>query len=36
MKRDETELTEFQIIWCIVVAIALVTLLLDLFKWRPN
>lgn len=36
MRDTNTEgLTEFQIVWCVVVAIALATLCMDLFVWRP-
>ena len=34
MKPTE-ELTEFQIIWNIVVALALMAVVLDVFVWRP-
>ena len=35
--RDEynSELTEFQIAWCILCAIAVAVVFLDLFVWRP-
>ena len=33
--QDQNQMTEFQIVWCVVVAIALVTLCMDLFVWRP-
>ncbi len=29
------ELTEFQIVWCVLVGIALLTVLLDVTVWRP-
>lgn len=29
------ELTEFKIVWCVVVAIAVGVLFMDLFVWRP-
>lgn len=32
----QNELTEFQIVWCILVGIALLTVLLDLTVWRPH
>jgi hypothetical protein len=35
MKPTE-ELTEFKIIWCIAVALALAVLFMDIFIWRPN
>lgn len=35
MKHTE-ELTEFQIIWCIAVGLALAVLFMDIFIWRPN
>lgn len=36
MSKPTEELTEFKIIWCIAVGLALVVLLMDLTVWRPN
>ena len=33
--QDQNEMTEFQIAWCVVVAIAMTVLFMDLFVWRP-
>ena len=32
---DQTELTEYQVAWCILCGIALAVVFLDLFVWRP-
>lgn len=31
-----SELNEFQVVWCIVMSIALGTAFMDVFKWRPT
>lgn len=36
MKSPITPLTEFQIAWCVLVGIALLTVLLDMTVWRPH
>ena len=36
MSKPTEELTEFKIIWCIAVALALFVLFMDISVWRHN
>ncbi len=33
---EDNELTDFQIVWCAIMFIALATIYMDVFKWRPD
>jgi hypothetical protein len=33
---EDNEFTDFQIVWCAIMFIALATIYMDVFKWRPD